>query len=74
MVWFLINDAPFMAGCVIILDGGYVLGGDKVTPMSKGAQYYLLQISDGLILVVFYYTSVVHYPRYDMHFLYKPEC
>ncbi|MBU1052402.1 MAG: SDR family oxidoreductase [Proteobacteria bacterium] len=35
-VWFLINDAPFMTGSVIRLDGGYVLGGDKVAPMPKG--------------------------------------
>lgn len=35
-VWFLINDAPFMTGSVIKLDGGYVLGGDKVAIMPKG--------------------------------------
>ncbi|MBA3038068.1 MAG: SDR family oxidoreductase [Desulfobacterium sp.] len=35
-VWFLINDASFMTGSVIRLDGGYVLGGDKVAPIPKG--------------------------------------
>nr|CBX29447.1 hypothetical protein N47_J04280 [uncultured Desulfobacterium sp.] len=34
--WFLINDAPFMSGSVIRLDGGYILGGEKVAPMPKG--------------------------------------
>lgn len=35
-IWFLINDAPFMTGSVLKLDGGYVLGGDKVASMPKG--------------------------------------
>ncbi len=35
-VRFLIQDAPFMTGSVIRLDGGYVLGGEKVAPMPKG--------------------------------------
>lgn len=35
-VEFLIHDAPFMTGSVIRLDGGYVLGGEKVGPMPKG--------------------------------------
>ncbi len=35
-VWFLIKEAPFMTGGVIRLDGGYVLGGDAVSPMPRG--------------------------------------
>jgi len=35
-VMFIINDADFMTGSVLRLDGGYVLGGDKVTPMPTG--------------------------------------
>ena len=35
-VLFVINDAPFMTGSVIKLDGGYTLGGEKVAPMPKG--------------------------------------
>ena len=35
-VGFLIHDAPFMTGSVIRLDGGYVLGREKVPPMPKG--------------------------------------
>jgi 3-oxoacyl-[acyl-carrier protein] reductase len=35
-VLFIIKDAPFMTGSVIRLDGGYVLGGEKVPPMPKG--------------------------------------
>jgi 3-oxoacyl-[acyl-carrier protein] reductase len=35
-VMFLINHAPFMTGSVIRLDGGYVLGGEKVPLMPKG--------------------------------------
>jgi 3-oxoacyl-[acyl-carrier protein] reductase len=35
-VLFIIKDAPFMTGSVIRLDGGYVLGGEKVTPMPNG--------------------------------------
>ena len=35
-VGFLIHDAPFMTGSVIRLDGGYVLGGEKVGPMPEG--------------------------------------
>jgi 3-oxoacyl-[acyl-carrier protein] reductase len=35
-VRFLIHDAPFMTGSTIRLDGGYVLGGEKVPPMPKG--------------------------------------
>jgi 3-oxoacyl-[acyl-carrier protein] reductase len=36
VVLFMIKEAPFMTGSVIRLDGGYVLGGDKVGPMPKG--------------------------------------
>jgi 3-oxoacyl-[acyl-carrier protein] reductase len=35
-VRFVIDEAPFMSGSVIRLDGGYVLGGDKVDPMPPG--------------------------------------
>lgn len=35
-VLFVIKDAPFMTGSVIRLDGGYVLGGDKVSPLPDG--------------------------------------
>lgn len=35
-VMFLINHAPFMTGSVIRLDGGYVLGGEKIPAMPKG--------------------------------------
>ena len=33
---FLIDDAPFMTGSIIRLDGGYVLGGEKIYPMPSG--------------------------------------
>lgn len=35
-VLFLIRDAPFMTGAVLRLDGGYVLGGERVPEMPKG--------------------------------------
>jgi 3-oxoacyl-[acyl-carrier protein] reductase len=35
---FLIFDAPFMTGSVIRLDGGYILGGEKVYPMPHGVE------------------------------------
>jgi 3-oxoacyl-[acyl-carrier protein] reductase len=35
-VRFIIEDAPFMTGSVLRLDGGYVLGGETVAPMPKG--------------------------------------
>jgi 3-oxoacyl-[acyl-carrier protein] reductase len=35
-VRFIVDDAPFMSGSVIRLDGGYVLGGEKVAPMPAG--------------------------------------
>jgi len=33
---FILKDAPFMTGSVLRLDGGFVLGGEKVGPMPKG--------------------------------------
>ena len=33
---FVIRDAPFMTGSVLRIDGGYVLGGEKVAPMPPG--------------------------------------
>jgi 3-oxoacyl-[acyl-carrier protein] reductase len=33
---FLLKDAPFMTGNVIRLDGGYILGGDKIAALPKG--------------------------------------
>ncbi len=35
-VRFIIKDAPFMTGSVLRLDGGYILGSEKVEPMPKG--------------------------------------
>jgi 3-oxoacyl-[acyl-carrier protein] reductase len=35
-VCFLIKDAPFITGSVLRIDGGYVLGGEKVSPMPEG--------------------------------------
>jgi len=35
-VLFVIEEAPFMTGSVIRIDGGYVLGGDRVAPMPPG--------------------------------------
>ncbi len=35
-VRFIIKDAPFMTGSVLRLDGGYILGGEKVAPMPAG--------------------------------------
>ncbi len=37
-VRFVIADAPYMTGSVIRLDGGYVLGGEKVAPMPAGVE------------------------------------
>ena len=37
-VFFLIEDATYMTGSVIRLDGGYVLGGEKVPPMPEGVE------------------------------------
>ena len=35
-VLFIIKDAPFMTGAVLRLDGGYVLGGEKVGQLPQG--------------------------------------
>ena len=35
-VRFIIEQAPFMTGSVLRLDGGYVLGGEAIAPMPKG--------------------------------------
>jgi 3-oxoacyl-[acyl-carrier protein] reductase len=35
-VLFMIDDAPFMTGTVMRLDGGYVLGGERVQPIPEG--------------------------------------
>jgi len=35
-VCFLVQDAPFMTGSVLRIDGGYVIGGEKVYPMPEG--------------------------------------
>jgi 3-oxoacyl-[acyl-carrier protein] reductase len=35
-VLFIIRDAPFMTGTVLRLDGGYVLGGERVGEMPQG--------------------------------------
>jgi 3-oxoacyl-[acyl-carrier protein] reductase len=40
-VMFIIRDARFMTGSVLRLDGGYVLGGEKMQPMPEGV------LSDG---------------------------
>lgn len=37
-VLFILKDAPFMTGSVIRLDGGYVLGCDRVPPMPDGQE------------------------------------
>ena len=35
-VTFVIRDAPYMTGSVLRIDGGYVLGGEKIAPMPPG--------------------------------------
>lgn len=35
-VRFLVNDAPFMTGGTLVLDGGYILGGERTLPVPKG--------------------------------------
>lgn len=35
-VKFIIRDAPYMTGSVLRIDGGYLLGGEKVAPMPEG--------------------------------------
>jgi 3-oxoacyl-[acyl-carrier protein] reductase len=37
-VMFLLRDAPFMTGSILRLDGGYVLGGEKMQPIPKGVE------------------------------------
>jgi 3-oxoacyl-[acyl-carrier protein] reductase len=37
-VMFLLRDAPFMTGSVLRLDGGYVLGGEKMQPIPRGVE------------------------------------
>lgn len=35
-VMFIVRDAPYMTGSVLRLDGGYVLGGERIPPMPVG--------------------------------------
>ena len=37
-VLFMIEAAPYMTGSVLRLDGGYVLGGDRVPPLPEGVE------------------------------------
>jgi 3-oxoacyl-[acyl-carrier protein] reductase len=37
-VLYIIEDAPFMTGSVLRLDGGYVLGGESMTPLPEGVE------------------------------------
>lgn len=37
-VLFILKDATFMTGSVLRLDGGYVIGGDRVAPMPDGVE------------------------------------
>ncbi|MFO7930180.1 MAG: SDR family oxidoreductase [Desulfosalsimonas sp.] len=37
-VLFMLQDAPYMTGSVLRLDGGYVLGGENVAPMPEGVE------------------------------------
>lgn len=37
-VRFIIEDAPYMTGTVLRLDGGYILGGEPVAPMPEGVE------------------------------------
>ena len=37
-VLFVLRDAPFMTGSVLRLDGGYVLGGEVMTPLPPGVE------------------------------------
>ena len=37
-VRFIIEDAPYMTGSVLRLDGGYLLGGEKIAPMPEGVE------------------------------------
>ena len=35
-VRFIIQEAPYMTGSILRLDGGYLLGGEKIAPMPQG--------------------------------------
>ncbi|WP_306303933.1 SDR family oxidoreductase [Desulfosarcina cetonica] len=35
-VRFLLDEAPFMTGSVLRIDGGYPLGGEAIAPMPEG--------------------------------------
>jgi len=37
-VFFLLRDATYMTGAVLRMDGGYVLGGEKIPPMPPGVE------------------------------------
>lgn len=37
-VFFLLQDATYMTGSVLRLDGGYVLGGERIPPMPAGVE------------------------------------
>lgn len=37
-VFFLLQDATYMTGAVLRMDGGYVLGGEKIPPMPVGVE------------------------------------
>lgn len=37
-VFFLLQDATYMTGSVLRMDGGYVLGGEKIPPMPQGVE------------------------------------
>ncbi|MFP4446739.1 MAG: SDR family NAD(P)-dependent oxidoreductase [Desulfosudaceae bacterium] len=37
-VLFIIQDASYMTGSVVRLDGGYILGGDRVPPLPEGVE------------------------------------
>ncbi len=37
-VFFLLKDATYMTGSVMRMDGGYVLGGEKIPPMPQGVE------------------------------------
>jgi len=37
-VFFLLQDATYMTGTVLRLDGGYVLGGEDIPPMPPGVE------------------------------------
>jgi len=37
-VFFLLQNATYMTGSVLRMDGGYVLGGEKIPPMPEGVE------------------------------------